>query len=69
MAIIAGADTTSTALGNLFFFLMTQPVQYQRLQAEIDGAADQLTDHTALARLPYLNATMYAAFPLRFRKY
>ncbi|KAI0355856.1 high nitrogen upregulated cytochrome P450 monooxygenase 2 [Trametes cingulata] len=36
LAIVAGADTTSSALTSLFFCLGTHPAAYKRLQAEID---------------------------------
>ncbi|KAI0357606.1 high nitrogen upregulated cytochrome P450 monooxygenase 2 [Trametes cingulata] len=36
LAIVAGADTTSSALTSLFFCLGTHPAAYKRLQEEID---------------------------------
>nr|BED42935.1 cytochrome P450 monooxygenase [Trametes versicolor] len=36
LAIIAGADTTSSGLTSLFFCLATHPEAYKRLQAEVD---------------------------------
>jgi cytochrome P450 len=59
--MIAGSDTTSTANANILYFLMNHPTAYKRLQAEIDGLGDKLTDCSAQAQLPYLNAVMYVA--------
>ena len=59
--MIAGSDTTSTANANIVYFLMSHPTTYKRLQAEIDGLGDKLTDCGAQAQLPYLNAVMYVA--------
>ena len=60
--MIAGSDTTSTANANILYFLMSHPTAYERLQAEIDGlGGDKLTDCSAQAQLPYLNAVMYVA--------
>ena len=61
LAMVAGSDTTSTAAANILYFLMSHPAAYKRLQAEIDGLGDKLTDCSAQAQLPYLNAVMYVA--------
>ena len=58
LAIIAGADTTSSAIANLLYFLMTHPTAYKRLQAEVDELGDNLYDCTKQAQLPYLTAAM-----------
>lgn len=61
MAIIAGSDTTSTALANAYKYLLTHPHTYIRLRKEVDDAfpADTVKlDTSALGRLPYLNAVM-----------
>ncbi|KZP07807.1 cytochrome P450 [Athelia psychrophila] len=59
LAIIAGADTTSTTLSVLFYFLLIHPEQFQRLRAEIDqffpDKADP-TDFTKMVGMPFLNA-------------
>ena len=36
MAIIAGADTTSSVLSNIFWCLLNHPDVYKRLQEEVD---------------------------------
>ncbi|KAG6864469.1 hypothetical protein C0991_009303 [Blastosporella zonata] len=58
LAIIAGADTTSSAITNLIFFLLSNPNAYRRLQAEIDTLGDNVMDYAKQAHLPYLNAAL-----------
>ncbi|KAG6907707.1 hypothetical protein DXG01_007725 [Tephrocybe rancida] len=58
LAIIAGADTTSSTITNLIYFLLANPNTYKRLQAEIDSLGDDLMDYARQAHLPYLNATL-----------
>lgn len=58
--VIAGSDTTATALATLIYFLTRHPQQLHRLEDEIRGAFDdgsQMTD-SALQALPYLNAVI-----------
>ena len=67
--IVAGSDTTSTTLSGLFYYLLSSPHNYRRLQKEIDaafppGEGDPF-DTLKLSELPFLNAVMYV--PLRFR--
>lgn len=62
LAIVAGSDTTSTALSGLFCFVVANPDCYKRLQSEVDsvfpiGEGDPF-DATRLADMPYLNAVM-----------
>ena len=69
IAIIAGSDTTSTTLSGLFYYLMSNPVEYKRLQNEIDAAfppeEGDPFDATKLAEMPFLNAVMYVWPPPR----
>ncbi|KAJ7653210.1 cytochrome P450 [Mycena polygramma] len=61
VAIIAGSDTTATVLSNAFFFLLSHPESYMRLQGEVDKAfpsGKEATDPALLSRLPYLNAVI-----------
>jgi len=59
LAIIAGSHTTSSALSNLFYLLLANPVVYRRLQAEIDDLGDNAMDFARQAHMTYLNAAMY----------
>jgi cytochrome P450 len=63
LAIVAGSDTTSTALSNALFHLLTTPAALAALRAELDGAAGDAAfdipfEASQLAELPYLNAVM-----------
>ncbi|KAJ7164017.1 cytochrome P450 [Mycena crocata] len=55
-AIAAGAETTSTALCNLFWFLLSNPVTYSRLQGEIDSAGKDVLSVETQKRMVYMNA-------------
>jgi cytochrome P450 len=63
LAIIAGSDTSATVLSNTFFFLLSHPEVYKRLQLELDKVfppgSKEPTDAAILSSLPYLNAVMY----------
>lgn len=66
LAVVAGSDTTSSVLSNLFFALLTHPDTYARLKAEVDlyyppGEDALNTKHHA--DMPYLNAVMYVLLP------
>jgi cytochrome P450 len=41
IAILAGSDTTATALANAVYYLITRPECMARLRAELDEAAGQ----------------------------
>jgi cytochrome P450 len=64
LAVIAGSDTTSTVLGNVFYNILANPEVYARLREEIDtyfppGEMEHaVVDSTKLAVMPYLNAVM-----------
>ncbi|KAJ7784202.1 cytochrome P450 [Mycena metata] len=63
LAIVAGSDTTSTVLSNTFYFLLTHPESYKRLQSELDEvfppkSGKERIDATVLLGLPYLNAVI-----------
>lgn len=58
LVIVAGSDTISPALSSLFHFIISNPVAYSRLQAEINDPTVDLDDTTVLAQLPYLNAVI-----------
>ncbi|KAL5498826.1 hypothetical protein ACEPAH_2181 [Sanghuangporus vaninii] len=62
LAIIAGSDTTSTTLSGLIYYLMSHPLDYRRLQNEIDsafppGEGDPF-DTLKLSEMPFLNAVI-----------
>lgn len=70
LAIVAGADTTSSALSSLFFSLVTHPGAYDRLQAEVDRFYPQgeNTGDTKHHRdMHYLTAIMYVTIVARER--
>ncbi|KAL5489841.1 hypothetical protein ACEPAI_4673 [Sanghuangporus weigelae] len=61
-AIGAGADTTSTVLAAVFFYLLSNPSVFMRLRKEIDSEFPveerEPFDAIKLARMPYLNAVI-----------
>lgn len=63
LAVIAGADTTATALSSVFYYLLRDPSKFKRLRGEVDSffprdEGDPF-DSARLASMPYLNAVMY----------
>jgi cytochrome P450 len=60
LAIVAGSDTTSTALANALFYLISHPASMARLREELDGTAPPGEDvpPEALSELPYLQAVL-----------
>ncbi|KAK7447292.1 benzoate 4-monooxygenase cytochrome P450 [Colletotrichum acutatum] len=58
LIIVAGSDTTAASLTCLFFELAQKPGVYQRLREEIDDyfAQNAEPEHSALSKLPYLQA-------------
>ena len=58
LAIVAGSDTTSNAITNVLYHLVTNPTAYKRLQAEIDELGDNVVDCATQVNLPYLNAVL-----------
>jgi hypothetical protein len=60
-AVIAGADTTASALSSLFFFLLSHPKYYEKLQEEVDShfalGVDPL-ETSSHADMKFLNACM-----------
>ena len=63
LAIVAGADTTSSVLSALFFYVLANRSIYSRLQKEIDNAFPagdgEPFDAVKLSQLSYLDAVMY----------
>jgi len=64
LAIVAGSDTTSNAITNALYFLMTNPTPYKRLQVEIDSLGDNVMDCATQVHLPYLNAVLHESLRL-----
>lgn len=64
---LAGSDTVSVALTSILYFLMKNPEDYRKLQAEIDLATanGQLSNphisYSGAAKLPYLDACIKEA--------
>lgn len=61
LTIIAGADTTSSAMASLFWFLLTHPECYRRLRAEVDTVyppGENALDVSKHEELKYLTAVM-----------
>ena len=61
LAIIAGADTTSSALTSLVYCLLTRADVYARLQAEVDKfypAGEDALSTRHHREMVYLNAVM-----------
>ncbi|KXX80303.1 Pisatin demethylase [Madurella mycetomatis] len=67
--IIAGSDTTATAIRATLLYLMTTPLVYRALQAEIDqgirsGKISKPITNAEASELPYLQAVIYEGLRL-----
>ncbi|KAI9069564.1 cytochrome P450 [Trametes sanguinea] len=61
LAMIAGSDTTSIALSNLFYFVLSDPDVYARLRAEVDRffpPGEDPLETKQHATMPFLNAVI-----------
>ena len=61
LAIIAGADTTSSVLSNLFWCVLQQPDIYKRLREEVDSfypPGEDSLDGKFINDMPYLEAVV-----------
>nr|XP_036579748.1 cytochrome p450 [Colletotrichum truncatum]KAF6787428.1 cytochrome p450 [Colletotrichum truncatum] len=66
LIIVAGSDTTAASLTCLFFELAQKPEAYKRLREEIDEYFHEHPEpeHSALSKLPYLQACIDEALRL-----
>ncbi|KAL5497722.1 hypothetical protein ACEPAH_2653 [Sanghuangporus vaninii] len=69
IAVVGGADTASTVLSGLFFYLLSDPPVLVRLKEEVDSefpvTEGEPFDAVKLARMPYLNAVIDEALRLQ----
>lgn len=58
--MVAGSDTTSSALSAIWYFLLKDPVALARVRAEVDSAfqGKDTFDFAKMSGLPYVNAVM-----------
>jgi cytochrome P450 len=66
LQILAGSDTTATAIRSTMLYVITHPRVYFRLQAEVDkvvasGAAPEIVSDSCLRNMPYLQAVVREA--------
>ncbi|KAF9255163.1 cytochrome P450 [Marasmius fiardii PR-910] len=68
LAMVAGSDTTSTSIANVFWCLLSHPECYKKLRAEVDReyppGTDPLLDTARHGNLKYLNACLNEALRL-----
>ncbi|KAF6749615.1 high nitrogen upregulated cytochrome P450 monooxygenase 2 [Ephemerocybe angulata] len=67
LTILAGSDTTSSALSSTFYYLLRNPGTYKQLQGEIDDSCegDEIPSPDRLAQLPHLNAVINEALRMQ----
>jgi cytochrome P450 len=60
LAVIAGSDTTATALTATWYYFLRNPEKLDRLKNEIDAyfPGEEPRNFTRLATMPYLNSCM-----------
>jgi cytochrome P450 len=61
LIVVAGADTTSTVLSHIFYYLMANQDMYRKLQAEVDSVfppGEDVMDVAKHGKMPYLNGVM-----------
>ena len=64
LAIIAGADTTASAMSSLLYFLLADEQCMRRVQDEVDRVypeGEDPLDSSKHGELKYLNACMYVS--------
>ncbi|KAN0137375.1 Cytochrome P450 [Lactarius tabidus] len=68
LAIVAGSDTTSSVLTAALYYLLLNPVAYEHLQVEVDGAfpsGEEPLDVTKLGQMEWLNGCINEALRLQ----
>ncbi|KAF8265718.1 cytochrome P450 [Lactarius quietus] len=68
LAIIAGSGTTSSVLTAAFYYLLCNPIAYERLQAEVDSTfprGDEPLDAAKLSQMEWLNGCINEALRLQ----
>jgi len=68
LAIVAGSDTTSSALTATLYYLLHNPVAYERLQEEVDGAfpnGGEPLDVGKLGQMKWLNGCINESLRLQ----
>lgn len=61
LAVVAGSDTTSGTLSNIFYFLMRNPDVYRKLREEVDlyyPAGEDPCDSKHYSKMVYMDAVM-----------
>ena len=64
LAVIAGSDTTSSVLSNLFWCIIQRPDMYKKLRAEVDHyypPGEDSLDGKYVNDMPYLEAVMWVS--------
>ncbi|GJE86759.1 cytochrome P450 [Phanerochaete sordida] len=67
LAIVAGSDTTAVTLGNIFYYLISNPQAYKKLQKEVDKhypAGEDALNPKNYSHMPYLEAVINEAMRL-----
>ncbi|KAG7090507.1 hypothetical protein E1B28_009620 [Marasmius oreades] len=68
LAMVAGSDTTATAMANLFWCLLSHPECYEKLRGEVDReypqGMDPLLDTSRQVNMKYLNGCLNEALRL-----
>ncbi|PPQ83271.1 hypothetical protein CVT25_004010 [Psilocybe cyanescens] len=71
LAVVAGSDTTATALSNMFFYILSDKTFFEELRNEIDAnfpikeGRIPADDSSKLSSMPYLNAVINEALRLQ----
>ncbi|EMD32294.1 hypothetical protein CERSUDRAFT_77592 [Gelatoporia subvermispora B] len=67
LAVIAGSDTTANVITHVFYYLLCNPTEYMRLQAEVDKfypPGENSLDTEYHSDMPFMNAVINEALRL-----